>query len=120
MNSHDTENDYTWSWKEIILGEIDLLTWSNQFQNDRDMFLEEIAGAASMNDKLNSIAWKSHVHWLCTLPCSNSKKLCYGAMVVANKYDNDHQLTSDCCPPSMLYSLIREIPECFTQFNNCT
>jgi hypothetical protein len=45
---------------------------------------------------------------------SVDEKLCCCAMEVANKYDNHHELTSDA--PSMLYSLIREIPEFFSQF----
>ena len=119
MDFFKKDDDYRRSWKERISGEIERLTWSNQFREDRDTFLEEIVGPVSMKEKFDFIAWKSGVHWLHTLYCSDSEKLCYGAMVAANEYDNDHQLTSN-CPPSMLYSLIREIPECFTQFINDT
>jgi hypothetical protein len=45
---------------------------------------------------------------------SDSARLCYGAMEAANRYDYCYKLTSDA--PSMLYSLIREIPQFFTQF----
>ena len=37
-NDRDNWSDYTQTWKKI-LDEIDLLTWSNQFQEDRDWFL---------------------------------------------------------------------------------
>ena len=63
-----------------------------------------------MDDKLDSFGWKGHVpvHELHTLHCSDTEKLWYAAMIVAVRYDNDHKLVLDCCPPNMLYSLIGE------------
>ena len=96
------------SWENRIMHEIDLLTWSkNQFQKDRDKFIQEIDGAGSMDEKLRNIAWKSDTPQLLWLPCTKSKQLWYGATRVAIRYDINHKLTSNCCPPSMLYSLIR-------------
>ena len=57
------------------------------------------------------------MHKLYKLDCSNIEKLCYAAMVAANEYDKNHYqlLSNPSNPPTMLYSLIREIPEFFMQ-----
>ena len=72
-----------------------------------------------MKEMLDFIYWRSDIY---RLHCSNSGKLCYGAIVMANHYDNKYgklvQLASKL--PSMLYALIRETLEMFTQFSNHT
>ena len=108
--------DYTWSWKYKITREVDFLKWSNQFWDDRHKFLQEIFGAGSINEKLNKNKWKTGVKGLYTLHCSDSEKFCYAAMLAATGYDNPYKLTSNGCPPSMLYSLIRENPGMLNAF----
>jgi hypothetical protein len=107
----------TWykdSWEETITAEIKRLTWTNRFKVDKDTFLHEVLGPASVKDKLASLSRRRGVYLLSVDSLSDSARLCYGAMEAANIYDYDHKLTSDA--PSMLYSLIREIPQFFKQF----
>jgi hypothetical protein len=106
--------EYKRSWTKEITAEINRLTWTNRFKVDKDTFLHEVLGPASVKDKLASLSRKSGVYLLSVDSLSDSARLCYGAMEAANIYDYDHKLTSDA--PSMLYSLIREIPQFFTQF----
>ena len=89
-----------------------LLTWSNQFQEDRDQLIEFLVCGASMDAKLDLICWESCVplHELDTLHCSDNQKLRYAAKIAAIRYDNDHKYVSHCGEPNMLYSLIREFP----------
>ena len=116
-SDHDNWSDYEKAWKKCISVEIeDLLTWSNQFREDRDSFLTERLGDASMDHKLDWIVWNSGDYWLSSLHCSDSQKLYYCAITEAQSYDN----ISNCSPPSMLYSLIKKIRDYFRQFNTCT
>jgi hypothetical protein len=115
LTSDHQHDEYTSRWKQTISGEINKLTWSNRFKVDKDNFLHEVLGPASVKEKLDFIkdlCGYSQMDKDDSL--SNNEKLCYCAMEAANKYDNRHKLMSD--TPSMLYSLIREIPEFFSQF----
>jgi hypothetical protein len=109
------EDDYTRSWKETINGEINKLTWSNRFEVNKENFLHQLLGPGSVEKKLD---FCSHLCGYSRIDndksLSDDDKLCLRAMEAANKYDNRHKLMSDA--PSMLYSLIREIPEFFSQF----
>ena len=101
--------DYSWlsdrdnyekAWKKRTSDEINLLTWSNQFKEDRDCFLRQTLGDASMEHKLDWIIGDCGVHWVRSLCCSNSEKLHYCAMIVAQRYDKSN--ISEGSPPNML------------------
>jgi hypothetical protein len=110
---HRKDNEYTRRWKQTIAGKIKKLTWSNRFKVDKDTFLHEVLGPASVKEKLDFLFWKRGVSGLSVQSSSDSEKLWYRAMEAANMYDYRHHLTSEA--PSMLHSLIREIPQFFSQ-----
>jgi Ankyrin repeat len=105
----DNDND----WKKSIAAKIKKLTWSNHFKVDKDTFLKEVLGPASVKEKFDLLCHKRCVTTWTIESCSDNAKLCYHAMEAANRYDYFHQATSDA--PSMLYSLIRDMPEVFSQ-----
>ena len=107
--------EYTGNWKKSIAAEIKKLTWSNRFKVDKDTFLHEVLGPASVKEKLDLLNRKIGVSCLAVESSSDNAKLCYRAMEAANAYDYLNKRTSD--SPSMLHSLIREIPEFFLQKN---
>ena len=110
---HRKDDEYTHRWKQTIAGKIKKLTWSNHFKVDKDTFLHEVLGPASVKEKLDFLFWKHGVGGLSVQSSSDSEKLWYRAMEAANMYDYRHHLTSEA--PSMLHSLIREIPQFFLQ-----
>ena len=122
MSDHDNWSDYKKAWKKSISDEINFLTSSNCFQEDRERYLYAFFGNVSMVDRLHTVSSQIGIQKLCTLHCSNSQKLYYGAIIAATEYDHHQQLMSksSCCAPNMLYSLIREIPQCFMHFINHT
>ena len=105
------DDEYTHNWQESIAAEIKKLTWSNRFKVDKDTFLHEVLGPASVKEKLDLLYRKRGVSCLAVELSSDNAKLCYRAMEAANKYDYRNKRTSDA--PSMLHSLIREMPEFF-------
>jgi len=109
----DYEYD-TGNWKNSIAAEIKKLTWSNHFKVDKDTFLHEVLGPASVKEKLDLLYQERGVNCLAVESSSDNAKLCYRAMEAANKYDYRNKRTSD--SPCMLHSLIREIPEFFSQY----
>ena len=138
-SSKDQDDEHTRRWKQTISGEINKLTWSNRFKVDKNTFLHEVLGPASVKEKLDFLFWnrgvrglsveslsdKEKLHlvirkfgyfWYSGIDksLSDNEKLCYCAMGAANIYDDHHKLTSG--TPSMLHSLIREIPDFFSQF----
>jgi ABC-type transporter lipoprotein component MlaA len=77
--------------------------------------LHEVLGPASVKEKLDLVVDSCGYSRIDKdFSLSVDEKLCCHAMEVANKYNNHHELMSDA--PSMHYSLIREIPEFFSQF----
>ena len=110
---HRKDDKYTRRWKQTITGKIKKLTWSNHFKVYKDTFLHEVLGPASVKEKLDFLFWKRGVSGLSVQSSSDSEKLWYRAMEAANMYDYCHHLMSKA--PSMLHSLIREIPQFFSQ-----
>ena len=110
---HCQDDEFTHRWKQTIAGKIKKLTWSNRFKVNKDTFLHEVLGPASVKEKLDFLFWKRGVGGLSVQSSSDSEKLWYRAMEAANMYDYRHHLTSEA--PSMLHSLIREIPQFFLQ-----
>jgi hypothetical protein len=113
--SYHQDYEYTGNWKKSIAAEIKKLTWSNRFKVDKDTFLHEVLGPASVKEKLDLLDRKIGVSCLAVESSSDNAKLCYRAMEAANAYDYRNKRTSD--SPSMLHSLIREIPDFFLQKN---
>ena len=68
-----------------ISDEIELLTWSNHFQDYRDSFLEKVLGDASMDLRLHWIYRKSGYGRLRGVCCSENHKLYYCAMIVSHQ-----------------------------------
>ena len=75
--------------------------------------MHEVLGPASDKEKLDLVIRKFGYSGI-EKSLSDNEKLCYCAMGAANIYNDCHKLTSGA--PSMLHSLIREIPEFFSQF----
>ena len=109
----DNWTDYEQEWKQRISGEIESLTWSNQFQKDRNELIEFLAGDASDDAKLNIIYRESclPVYESDTLHWTDDQKLWYAVILAAIRYDNDHEYVLGCGGPNMLYSLIKKFPE---------
>ena len=112
-NPKDYWADYEREWKQRISGDIQLLTWRNRFENDRNQLIDFLAWDASDDTKLNVMYRESclPVYELDTLHWTDDQKLWYAFILAAIRYDKDHEDVLGCGGPNMLYSLIKKFPE---------